>query len=180
MSEKLIQNSYAGCRNDGVVSSYTCSGNAHCETWIHKKVSVSTGDGEDDFVIIEKAKKIDEYDIDKLIQENAKGADLKSLIEQVLRTGDESLLHQREGMSADVSAMPSDLFQTMDIIKAGKVARDNIPVGLVPAAKSFDDVKKNDDALINMSKEEIIKYYNSLLKSPEKTGEPTKEDIVNE
>lgn len=89
-------------RNDGYNPSVDCS-NPIKEEWIHKPIVVITGEGEDDFIIEQKAQKIDEINIQKSIQEESKTTDLKYLLKQLLMTGDESIINKRPGFYGDVS-----------------------------------------------------------------------------
>lgn len=169
MAEKVIQNAFIG-RTDGYIDKGTDCSNPIQETWIHKQVIVKTGEGEDDWVIEEKAVLVDSINIDKEIQARAVGTDLKSLLKQVLRTGDDSCLHvhpEQKGL-VDLTQYPTDSIQAHNAIIAGQAALDSLP----------QDLKdKGLDSVVNMTADEIKAYVDALVAEKLKAQEPSTAEI---
>ena len=136
------------CRNDGYNPSVDYS-NPIQEKWIHKQVCVKVGEGEEDFVIEEKPFKIDEINIQKSIQEEAKTTDLKYLLKQLLATGDESILNQRQGFYGDITGVQSALATGAPIPSADTIKGD-LP-------EEFKELSVEQLAL--MSNQEILDYF---------------------
>lgn len=155
--EQKINNAFVG-RTDGYIDAGVDASNPIVQTWIHKEVIKKIGEGEDDWVVVEKPVLVDEVNIDKTVHELAKGTDLKSLIKEVLRTGDETILHKTEVQAGyvDATVYPKDTIEALNLMRdASKKAKD---VGL--------------DAL---TKEAIDKYVEKLLE--EKTKNVEKVDV---
>lgn len=142
-----IENPFSG-RTDGFIDTPRTFGKNIQETWVLKQVIKPTCDnpGEDDFVLDQKPFKLGEEDIDERMNEEAKGTDLKSLINMVIRTGDASILNQRQGVYIDVTDMPTDTLTAKNAIIQGK----NV------GGESFDTIG-------SMTKDEIDKYINDIV-----------------
>lgn len=150
-------------RNDGYNPSVMCD-NPIIKTFIHKQVVKKVGDSEDDFILDEKPVLIDEVNIQKRIDEEAKSTDLKYLLSVLLLrngtiTGDEPELNVRKGSYGDITEIQKSLesgqFNSPDQLKA------KLP-------QELQDLSIED--LCNMSDEDIVKYISSVRDS--------KKDIV--
>lgn len=138
-------------RNDGISFPASDFSDSIVRDYVHKQVVVKTGEGEDDWVLDEKPVMVREHDINKEIQEEAKKNNLKALITQVLRTGDESLLIQRPtAQFGDVSNLPEDLIEAKQRADAAAKIMGNLPESLKG---------KTADELLSMSNEDILKAY---------------------
>lgn len=151
-------------RNDGYNPSSKCD-DPIVKSYIHKQVVKKLGDTEDDFILDEKPVLIDEYNIQKRIDEEAKTTDLKYLLSVILNregvvTGDEPELNVRQGSFGDItgvqSAIENGQFISPDQLKA------KLP-------QELQDLSIED--LCNMSDEEIVKYISSVRESKEKPDE---------
>lgn len=136
-----------GCRCDGVDPSVDYS-DPMLRTYVHKDVVKKTGETEDDFIIEQKPVLVDEINVQKQIDEASKGADLKSLVNKVLQTGDESFLNQREVSYGDITGIPTSPIQAHNLVN--KI--DAIKAGLPDGLKNLDD-----KTLMSISKEDIQK-----------------------
>ena len=114
-------------RNDGYVDKGVDCSNGIVERWIHVEAHKSTGKSDEEFVIYHKPKCIERFDINKRIHEEAKGTDLKSLIQQVLRTGDETLLNQKQGNFVDITGYPSNTMDAMNNLVRGQDILGSLP-----------------------------------------------------
>lgn len=152
-----------GQRCDGYVSAYTPSGNPIREKWIHKKVVKSIGDGEDDYVLEEKAVCIEKANIQKEIEAQAKACpSIKELVKQVMETDDESILQQVNGTYGDVSDMPNNLHQAIKIVNDAKSKGMNL----------------DNDEILHMSKSDIEKYISDAVNKVVEANKPKVEDKV--
>lgn len=167
MEKKLNQ----FCRCDDYVDKGVDYSNPIQEKWIHKQVVKITGESEDDFVIEEKPVLLEKVNFVKRIQEEAKGTDLKSLVLQVMRTGDYSLLENGKGSFVDITGYPDDPIEAHNAIRDGQVVLENLPDGLK---------QKSVEELANMTPEEISDYVKGIVdktstaKAPEESvpGDP--------
>ena len=169
LMEKVKLNQFG--RNDG----FNPSNETGCsiqEKWIHKPVVVKTGDGEDDFIIEEKAVMIDSIDIHKSIQEEAKTTDLEYLLKQLMQTGDESILNKRVGFYGDVSMFEED----------HSLNKKNIDLESIKEKLPEEFRKLSDEELAKLSDEDIINYYQSKIDEVKaKTEKEVKsEEVVEE
>lgn len=158
----VVQNPFKG-RTDNFIDTGSICDNPIQEKWIMKEVVVKTGDGEDDWYIDLKPVKIDEINLQKEIHEAAKGTDLKSLILQVLRTGDESLLNQREGAYIDITGYPTDTIEAHNQIISAQKELDS----LSDEAKSI--LAKNGYSVNGLTKEDIMSYINEAINAKTQT-----------
>lgn len=156
-----------GVRSDGYVSEPTPSGNPIREKWIHKKVPIKTGDGEDDWILEEKAVCIEKANIQKEIEQQAKqAANVKELVKQCLETGDESCLNVHQLTYGDVTEMPTDLHEAVARVKAAKEKGFNL----------------DDDKILTMTKDEVNALISNAVKSyieSQKPKEDTKQQVEN-
>ncbi|CAJ0596429.1 unnamed protein product [Cylicocyclus nassatus] len=119
--------------------------------YIHKQIVVRTGDGEDDWHLDEVPACVGEHDIHKEIQEEAKKCNLKALIAQVLRTGDESLLHQKDVVQfGDVTGIPEDIITAQKMAANAAKITGNLPDSL--KGKTYDE-------LMSMDPKELLAAY---------------------
>lgn len=142
--------------------------------YVLKEYLSKVGQTEDDFVIDYKPVLVEEFDLQEQITEQAKGTDLKSLIAQVIRTGDATILEQRQASYGDISDMPTDALDAHNAILIGQQALDSLDDKL----KAGKDI----DAIAGMSKEDIETYVQSLVDERLKTTQSTevnKESEVN-
>lgn len=143
------------------------------EKWIHKQVVVRTGDGEDDWIIDEKPVKIDEIDLHKSINEEAKTTDLKYLLKQLLLTGDESILNQRPGFYGDITAIQAGL--EGQVMPSAQQIKESLP----------EELKKlSVEQLATMSDEDIVAYFKKVreetVESSDAVVKETVQDTVQE
>lgn len=134
------------CRNDGYNPSVKCD-NPIQEKWIHKQIVKKVGDSEDDFIIEEIPVKVDEVNIQKSIQEEAKTTDLKYLLKQLILTGDESIIHQRDGFYGDITGVQS-LVNGQPMVSA-----DSLKATLPEELQIL-----SAEAIAKMSDQEILDY----------------------
>lgn len=139
--------------------------------WIHKQIIIPTcqNPGEDDFVLDERPFKVGEHDLQKEINEAAKGASLKEMLAQVMRTGDDSILHAKgEGVYIDTTALPRGTAETLNFINEQKAL----------AGDDFETIGK-------MSKDEITLFVKQIVESQKIPTEGVEkeakasEDIIN-
>lgn len=166
MENKDFHLKYA--RVDGFEDKGTDFSDSHVKVFIHKQVVKKTGDGEDDFVIEEKPQLVEEYDLHKRIQEEAKGTDLKSMLAQVLRTGDDTILNQKKGAAffGDITKMPQDSIEAHNRIIRAEKLRSKLPEELR---------KLSTEDLLKMSSDDILKAYGvdvAKLKGEKKVEQP--------
>lgn len=140
-------------RSDGVKFDGLDFSDPIVKKFIHKEVIVKTGDGEDDWIKEEKPVQSEEYDIQKAIDEAAKGADVKSLIEQVLRTGDDTILNQTEVSYGDITEFPTSPIAAHNAINNIDNLKSNLPPEFV----------KDDESLMKLSKKEIDDYVKAKV-----------------
>lgn len=141
------------CRNDGYNPSVKCDDPIQ-QKWIHKQVVKKVGEGEDDFIIEEKPVLIDEINLQKQIDEEAKTTDLKYLLKQLLLTGDESLLNQRPGFYGDITGIQT-------LMEGGSVpTASQIQATLPQELQSLSTAQ-----LASMTDEDILKYITEYRKS---------------
>ena len=164
MENKEIKIPYA--RDDGFNPSVKCD-NPIIEKWVHKDVVKMTGDSEDDFIIEQKPVKIDEINIQKSIDEEAKTTDLKYLLKQFLLTGDESYINRKPGFYGDVTGV-QDAMEGQ-----GYVTPDQIKNTLPDELKGL-----TVEEIAQMSDKDIIEYFNKVRK--ESTVEETVKETVEE
>lgn len=134
------------------------------KVYVLKEYLSKVGSTEDDFIVDLKPVLVDEYNVQEQITEQAKGTDLKSLIAQVLRTGDSSILEQRHGSYADLTNMPKDCMSAQNEILKGKDALSSLP----------DDLKKGKDisSIASMSETDIKAYIDSVIAKQSGLNEP--------
>lgn len=144
-----------GVRTDGYVDKPVVFDNPIQKTYVHKQVVEKTGESEDEFVILEKPVLVSEVNLQKQIDEQAIGTDLKSLIQMVLRTGDDSFLNQKQGSYVDITGFPTDSIEAHNAIIQGQAALNNLD----PKLK-----EKGLDSLVGMTKQEIKAYIEDLYK----------------
>ena len=166
MSETKIK-LIPGVRCDGFVSDYTPNGNPIREKWIHKKVPIKIGEGEDDWILEEKAVCIEKANIQKEIEQQAKQtANVKELVKQCIETGDQSCLNIHQLTYGDVSDMPTDLHEAIATVKAAKEKGLNL----------------DDDKILTMTKDEVNALINNAVKSyieSQKPKEEPKQQVEN-
>lgn len=130
--------------------------------WSHLEYVEKTGESEHDFVVLEKPVLVEEFNIQKSIDEEAKTTDLKYLLKQLLLTGDESVLNKRPGFYGDVTQIQRAIengssIESPEVIK--EAIKDSLPVELqnlsVEALASMSD--KDLVAYVNKVREEIAK-----------------------
>ena len=141
----------AYARDDGYNPSVKCD-NPIVEKWIHKDIVNKTGSGEDDFIIDQKPVKVDEVDIQKSIDEEAKTTDLKYLLKQLLLTGDESFLNKRPGFYGDITGIQNHVDGASRF-----VSPEDIKASLPEELKSL-----SVEELAKMSDQDIIGYFNKV------------------
>lgn len=155
-----------GVRSDGYVSEPTPCGNPIREKWIHKKVPIKTGEGEDDWILEEKAVLIEKANIQKEIEQQAKqAANVKELVKQCLETGDESCLNVHQLTYGDATEMPTDLHEAIATVKAAKEKGLNL----------------HDDKILTMTKDEVNNLINNAVKSYIESQQPkeNKQQVEN-
>lgn len=152
-------------RNDGYIDKPVDCSSGIVERWIHVEAHKSIGKSDEEFVIYHKPKCIERIDINKRIHEEAKGTDLKSLIQQVLRTGDETLLNQKQGNYVDITGYPSN---TMDAMN--NMIRGNDILGVLP--EDLKSMKLED--LINLSNEDIGSLVKDKINKAVEASQPQK------
>lgn len=164
----------AGFRDDCYEDKGLDFSNPIKKTYIHKDVVKITGDTEDDFIIEQKPVLVDEVNVQKQIDEAAKGADIKSLVAKALQTGDESILNQREVSYGDASQIPTSPIEAHNLARDVEKIRASLP----------DDLKNIDDAtLMQVSKEDIAKIVEAEIakRFPDKVQKTvTTDNAVNE
>ena len=79
-----------------------------------------------DFTIEKEAVLVDKYHLNKVLQERAKGADLKSIIARCEKTGDLSALNARSVVYGDGFVTPSSLGEALDKAKEGEKYLDSL------------------------------------------------------
>lgn len=174
MSENIKIND--GVRSDGLVFpgvSFSKKDSIQ-ETYTLVEYLQSHGETEDDFVIGMKPVLVSKVDLQAQIEEQAKGTDLKSLIAQVLRTGDESLLNQRNVSFGDATLYPRDAMEAQNVILKGQASLESLP----------DDLKsKGVESILNMTREELDAYIQKLIDAKvggSATPEPTDKKEIKE
>lgn len=166
MSEKVIKKSQWE-REDDYNPSHDYS-NSIQEKWVHKQVVVKTGVSEDDFILEEKPVKIDEIDLHKQINEEAKTTDLKYLLKQFLMTGDESILNKRPGFYGDVTTIQQSIETGQQIITPSQI-KATLP----------DEFKNlSVEQLAMMSDEDIVSYFKKVREEQQVQKEETVGDTV--
>lgn len=124
------------------------------EKWIHKKVVIRTGEGEDDFILDEKPVLVESIDLHKQINEEAKITDLKYLLKQFMLTGDESVLNVRPGFYGDITGV-------QQLVEGGEfVSPEQIKQTL---GSEFAELTV--EQLASMSDEDIAKYIAQVRES---------------
>ena len=138
-----------GQRCDGFDDKGCPIGNEIREKWIHKKIPKQIGDTEDDYVLIEKAVKIETANIQKEIEQQAAGCpSIRQLIADFNETGDESVFNKHELTYGDASDMPTDLHEAIKIVNDAKEKGMNL----------------GDDKILSMSKSDIEKLIDAAVK----------------
>ena len=164
MADKVVKSQWE--RQDDYNPSHDFS-NSIQEKWIHQQVVVKTGDGEDDWIIVEKPVKIDEVDLHKSINEEAKTTDLKYLLKQLLMTGDESIINKRPGFYGDITGVQAGLEgQVMPSV-------DQIKASLPEELRSL-----SVEQLAKMSDEDIIAYFKKVREETKETVQETVQETV--
>ena len=171
MSEKIKNN---WIRSDGFNPSIKCD-DPIVRKYTHKQYVVSVGDTEDDFVLDEKPVLIDEYNIQKRIQEEAKETDLKSLLSKLLLqngeiTGMEPELNVKKGFYGDITGV-----QKVIADKGAFVSPESIASAL---PEEFRDLSVEE--LASMTDQEIIDYVKSIREKKSHEGEPVVQSSVEE
>lgn len=158
--EKEIKKLLPGQRCDGFVDKGCPLGSEIREKWIHKKVPKQIGDGEDDYVLIEKAVCIEKANIQKEIEQQAAGCpSIKELIADFNETGDESVFEKHKLTYGDVSEMPSNLHEAVKIVREAKEKGMNL----------------KDDQILTMSKADIDKLINEAVQKMVNSSKPKDE-----
>lgn len=158
--EKEIKKLLPGQRCDGYDGECCPAGNEIREKWIHKQVPKMLGDGEDDFVIIEKPVKIETANIQKEIEEQAKGCpSIKELIRECVESGDESCLNNHNLSYGDASEMPTDLHKAIQIVNDAKAKGMNL----------------DDDKILTLSRAELNKLIDDAVKQMVNSSKPKDE-----
>ena len=135
------------------------------EKWVHKQFVKMVGKGEDDFIIEEKPVLIEKVNIQKQIDEEAKTTDLKYLLKQLMLSGDESILQQRQGFYGDITEIQS-------VIEGRKqfVTPEQVKATLPQEIKAL-----SVEQLAKMSDKEISEYIAKIRsKQKEVPAEPEK------
>lgn len=139
MSENQVKSKIKFARCDGINTPGADFSSSVVKDYIHKQIVVRTGDGEDDWYLDEVPACIGEHDIHKEIQEEARKCNLKALIAQVLRTGDESLLHQKDVVQfGDVTGVPTDIITAQKMAANAARITGNLPDSL--KGKTYDEL----------------------------------------
>ena len=141
------------CRNDDFNPSVKCDDPIQ-KKWIHKQVVVKTGEGEDDFIIEEKPVLIDEVNIQKEIDEEAKTTDLKYLLKQLVLTGDTSIINKKPGFYGDITGV-QEMMNGKEMVSA-EMIKSTLPSEL----KSL-----STEQLASMSDDDILNYIAEYRKS---------------
>lgn len=154
-----------GVRCDGFIDKPVKCDNPIQEKWVHIEAVKKTGEKDNEFVIYHKPVCVERINLDKQIAKEAIGTDLKSLIAQVLRTGDSTILNQREGSYVDITGYPENTIDAMN-----NLVRGNSILGELP-----DDLKsmKLED-LINMSDEDIGSFVKEKISKAVEAAKPAK------
>lgn len=152
-------------RNDGFIDKGVDCSSGIVERWIHVEAHKSTGKSDEEFIIFHKPKCIERFDINKRIHEEAKGTDLKSLIQQVLRTGDETLLNQKQANFVDITGYPTNTMDAMNNLVRGQDILGNLPEDL-KSMKLEDLINLSSEDIGNMVKDKI----NSALDASKDVG----------
>lgn len=142
-------------RSDGFNPSVDYS-NPIMKKWSHLEYVEKTGEGEHDFIVLEKPVLVDEFNIQKSIDEESKTTDLKYLLKQLLLTGDESVLNKRPGFYGDVTQIQRAMqdgspIESPEVIK--EAIKDSLPVELQNLSV---------EALASMSDKDLIGYVNKV------------------
>lgn len=152
MEQKKIN--IPGVRCDGYVDNGVDCSNTKMENWILKEIVKKTGEGEDDFMIDTKPILLETIDVQEMITANAKGCSIAEMVASVLRTGDDSIFHQREPHYADITEYPVDALDAHNKILQGQAILDSLD----PTLKS-----KGLDGILSMTKEDIESYVKDLV-----------------
>lgn len=168
MEMKIFNNT--GERSDGVVFDGVDYSNPIMKRWIHKQKVVTTGETEDDWHLEEVPVLIEEYDIQKAIDEASKGADLQSMIMQVLRTGDESFLNTNPGFNGDITNIPTDPIEAHNLAKSVKDLQAALPGDL--SGMNVEEVLGLDKAGIEAYLSDLV---NKAMEKKETKVESTEE-----
>lgn len=174
MSENKLEqkNKLKFARCDGVQFPGSDFSNSVVKDYIHKEVVVKTGEGEDDWYIDEVPSCIGEHDIHKEIQEEAKKCNLKALIAQVLRTGDETLLHQKDVVQfGDVSGIPEDIITAQKMAANAAKITGNLPDSL--RGKTYDE-------LMSMNPKELLAAYGIVSEEKSDLNSEVKPEVKSE
>lgn len=166
MSGKVIKKSQWE-REDDYNPSHDYS-NSIQEKWVHKQVVKKTGDSEDDFILEEKPVKIDEIDLHKQINEEAKTTDLKYCLKQFLMSGDESFINKRPGFYGDVTSIQQFIESGQRVITPEQIK------GTLP-----DEFKSlSVEQLAKMSDEDIVNYFKKVREEQSVQKEETVQETV--
>lgn len=108
---------------------------------------IENGQEVGDFLVKKVPTLVDSYHVDKLVQANAKGADLKSILKRVQTTGDISLLNRREPAYGDISNLPKttgEAFQKAldDSRKINSLSREEADLVAACRGKTPEEVIK--------------------------------------
>lgn len=142
MENKKILN---GQRCDDYIDVPKDYSNPILEKYVMVEKATIVDDDPENFIIDLVPKKIEEINIDKQVHEAAKGTDLKSLILQVMRTGDESILNVREGSYGDASMFDNQAVNPMETLNS---MANGVDLGSV-SGMTPEDLEKYIQALIN-------------------------------
>lgn len=154
MSQSKVKQKFA--REDDYNPS-NAFGSSIQKNFVHKQIVVKTGDSEDDFVIDEKPVLVEEVDLHKRINEEAKTTDLKYLLKQLMLagvteiTGQEEILNSRKGFYGDITGV-QDMLEGHPMVSADKVKET--------LGEEFKSLTVEQIAA--MSDEDIAKYISQV------------------
>lgn len=149
-------------------------GSSKFQRFVHKQVVIKTGETEDDFVIDEKPVLVEEFDLHKRINEEAKTTDLKYLLKQLMLqgvdqiTGEEEILNKRKGFYGDITGV-------QHLIEGGEIPSvDSLKESL---GEEFSALTV--EQLVKMKDEDIAKYISSYRAKKEAEAKKQAEDTSN-
>lgn len=106
-----------------------------------------------DFVIDKRPVKVDSYHHNKVVAERCKGQDLESIISKLQRTGDVSLINQKEVIYGDDTIRPHTLGEALEKKVLSEIFLD-----------SLSEEKKSELLKVSkMSKDELDAYIKKIV-----------------
>lgn len=131
-----------------------------------------TGEGKNDFIVKQELQEISRVNRADYINSHREDVGILNIIKKVQLTGDATLLNQRqvEAGFADITGMPKDKMEAMDVVQEGVAAFDNLPneiKGKMSMAQFAQQGNAEFDALV----EAVVKKVKDTQDSQKKEGE---------